>query len=119
MNINSIIQGNAVSTSQESYDININKVPNDNISINTKQNTKQKTKEYSKKELDKSLKEIDGFLKHDGAHAEYAVHKDFGTIMIRVVDDKTKQVLFETPPEKILDMIASICKNNGLIDKKV
>ncbi len=38
--------------------------------------------------------------------------------MIKIVDDKDDKVIMEIPPEKILDMIASMCKQFGLLDKK-
>ncbi|MBS5982639.1 flagellar protein FlaG [Clostridium sp.] len=72
-----------------------------------------------KKELDKSLKKLNRFLEDDSVHAEYSVHEDFRTVMIKIIDDTTKEVILEIPPKKILDMVASMCKQFGLIDKKV
>ena len=65
------------------------------------------------KALDKAVKKLNKFLEDDNTHAEYSVHEDFNTM-----DDKTKEVLMEIPPKKILDMVASICKQFGLLDKK-
>lgn len=73
---------------------------------------------YTKKELDDAVKKVNNFLKDEKTHAEYSVHKDFGTIMIKIVDDESDEVIMEIPPEKILDMIASMCKQFGLLDKK-
>lgn len=85
-----------------------------------KDNLDKKNEEsIDKKELDKSLKKLNRFLEDDSAHAEYSVHEDFGTIMIKIIDDKTKEVILEVPPKKILDMVASMCRQFGLIDKKV
>lgn len=78
-----------------------------------------KSKEYDKKDLDKALQKINNFLKDERTHAEYSVHKDLGTIMIKIVDENTKEVILEVPPKKILDMVASMCKQVGLIDKKI
>ena len=114
MNINTASLGNVIDTTSEINNINVKKVSNDSVKTNTQENPK-----YTPKELKKSLEELDNLLQGDGAHTEYSVNKDFGTIMIKIVDDKTKEVLFETPPEKILNLIASICRNNGLFDKKV
>lgn len=86
-------------------------------SIEVKNN--KKNQEYSKNELDDALKKINSFLKDEHTHAEYSYHKEFGDLMIKIVDDNTKEVIMELPPEKILDMIASICKQFGLLDKKV
>ena len=70
------------------------------------------------KALDKAVKKLNKFLEDDNTHAEYSVHEDFNTIMIKIVDDKTKEVLMEIPPRRGLDMVASICKQFGLLDKK-
>lgn len=77
-----------------------------------------KNKEVDKKELDKALKKINNFLKDERTHAEYSVHKDLNTIMIKIIDEDTKEVILEVPPKKILDMVASMCKQVGLLDKK-
>lgn len=74
--------------------------------------------EINRKELDKSLSKLNRFLEDESVHAEYSVHEDFRTIMIKIIDDNTKEVILEIPPKKVLDMIASICKQFGLIDKK-
>lgn len=70
-----------------------------------------------REELDKAVSKLNKFLEDEKVHAEYSVHKDLGTIMIKIVDDSDKVVL-ELPPEKILDMVASMCKQVGLLDKK-
>lgn len=77
-----------------------------------------KNKEYSKKELDNALKKINNFLKGEHTHAEYSYHKEMKTMMIKIVDENTKQVILEVPPEKILDMVASMCRQVGLFDRK-
>lgn len=78
----------------------------------------QNSNEIDSKALDKAVKKLNKFLEDDNTHAEYSVHEDFNTIMIKIVDDKTKEVIMEIPPKKILDMVASICKQFGLLDKK-
>lgn len=77
-----------------------------------------KNKEYSKKDLDNALKKINNFLKDEHTHAEYSFHKELNTLMIKIVDEETKEVILEVPPKKILDMVASMCKQVGLLDKK-
>ena len=81
------------------------------------ENSKEKDG-YTQKELDDALKKINNFLKDEKTHAEYSVHKDFGTLMIKVIDDESDKVVLEIPPEKILDMVASMCRQVGLLDKK-
>lgn len=78
----------------------------------------QNSNDTDLKGLDKAVKKLNKFLEDDNTHAEYSVHEDFNTIMIKIVDDKTKEVIMEIPPRKILDMVASICKQFGLLDEK-
>lgn len=105
----------------------------DNTTINTKseiseigelekkqgnQGNEENTDEMDKRKLDKAVKKLNKFLEDDKTHAEYSVHKDLGTIMIKIIDDDTHQVILEVPSKKILDMVASMCKEVGLLDKK-
>lgn len=75
-------------------------------------------KEFDNKHLEKSIKKLNKFLEDDKTHAEYSVHKDLGTIMVKIVDDENDKVIMELPPEKVLDMVASMCKQVGLLDEK-
>lgn len=81
-------------------------------------NNQDEKEKYTKKDLDDAIEKVNNFLKDEKTHAEYSVHKDFGTLMIKIVDDQNNKVIMELPPEKILDMIASMCKQFGLLDKK-
>ena len=78
-----------------------------------------KDKIYSKEEVAKAVEKLNEFLKEDNTYAEYSVHEKFGDIMIKIIDDKTKEVLMEYPPKKILDLVAKLCELAGIaIDKK-
>ncbi len=70
-------------------------------------------------EVEKGLHELNGFLETRNAKAIISNHEVFGDTMIKIIDQKTNEVLLETPPEKILDMIAKLCEIVGLkLDKK-
>lgn len=89
------------------------------IEKNQGSQSKQESKDgLDPKELDKAVKKLNKFLEDDKTHAQYSVHKDLGTLMIKIIDDVTDKVILELPPEKILDMVASMCKQVGLLDKK-
>lgn len=121
MNINYIGQLNVINTDIEnnlSENQSIENNSSNNVSIKSVEKSEASDKKYNKEELDKSLKKLNKFLEEDNAHAEYSVHRDFGDIMIKIIDDKTKEIILEVPPKKILDMIASMCKQFGLLDKK-
>lgn len=71
------------------------------------------------KDVKKAIEKINKFLEDDSTHAVYEVHDKFKDIMIKIVDDKTGQVIQELPPKKILDMVAKMCELVGILfDKK-
>lgn len=74
--------------------------------------------EYSKKDVDNALNKINNFLKDDKTHAEYTYNEEMKTMMVKVIDENTKEVVLEIPPKKILDMVASMLRQVGLLDKK-
>lgn len=82
------------------------------------QDDNAKNQEYSKKDLDSAINKINNFLKDDKTHAEYTYNKEMKTMMIKIIDENTKEVILEVPPKKILDMVASMMKQVGLLDKR-
>jgi len=123
-NVNFVNVYSAGSDVSESY---TNTVAGDNSKVSSNREiekgqeapTNNGEDQVDKKELDKAVEEFNKISKHDKRHAEYSVHKDLGTIMVKIIDDQTKDVILETPPEKLLDLIATICQRVGIIDKKV
>jgi len=109
------------------YANNDNNAVNKNIETSTSKkveksqeskNNQENKDGASKDKLDKAVKKLNKFLEDDKTHAEYSIHKELGTTMIKIIDDDTKKVILEVPSEKILDMVASMCEQVGLIDKK-
>ena len=91
---------------------------NDNIQGKKAQEAKSKEEKYNKKELKKAVDEVNKFLIKDKTHAEYSVHEVFNRIMIKIIDDKTDEVVLEVPPKKLIDMVAKLCKLAGVIVDK-
>lgn len=91
---------------------------NESQKDNNENSNESKEKKYEKKDLDKAVNKLNKFLEDDNTRAEYSVHKDLGTLMIKIVDKDTDKIILEVPPEKILNMVASMCKQVGLFDKK-
>ena len=83
--------------------------------------TTSKNKEYKEKQEDivKAVDKLNKFLKDHNTSAEYEVHEFFGDIMIKIVDNDTKEVIMEVPPKKILDVVAKMVELAGVfVDKK-
>ena len=60
----------------------------------------------------KELKKLDTNLRFD-------IHEKTKQVMVKIVNSDTDEVIRELPPEKILDLVASIMERAGLlIDKR-
>lgn len=81
-------------------------------------NNNNQNKQYDKKDIDNALNKLNNFLKDDKTHAEYTYNKEMKTMMVKIIDENTKEVVLEIPPKKILDMVASMMRQVGLLDKK-
>lgn len=51
---------------------------------------------------------------------EFSIHEDTGTIMVKVKNRDTQEVIREIPPEKILNLVAALWDAAGLmVDERV
>jgi len=117
MNIQGMGQGGQVN-----YNISEVKDDSNPVKVQTQTQGDQDTKgssELSKNSVENLTKKLDNVVSDYGVHAEYEVHDVLKDVMIKIIDDKTGQVISEIPPKKILDMIAKFCEMAGIIvDKK-
>ncbi|WP_244834800.1 flagellar protein FlaG [Clostridium sp. BJN0001] len=125
MDVNSIAKSSVAAIN--TYNNNQNNISSGDLakesSVDDKTSTDKKinaadSKKYDKEDLEKAVNKLNKFLEDDNTRAEFSYHKQLGTLMVKVVDQNTKKVLLEVPPEKILDMVASMCEQFGIIDKK-
>lgn len=61
--------------------------------------------------IEKTNKAIEGAT----CSFEYSIHEATKQIMVKVVDNQTKEVIREFPPEKILDMVAKMWEVAGIM----
>lgn len=113
---NNVYQNKAIEDGTEKSSLKNDNTRKDD-DLNSKENNKI-DKKTDKKEIDKAINTLNKFLEPEKTHAEYSMHKELGTIMIKIIDDNSKKVILEVPSEKILNMVASMCEKSGLIDKK-
>lgn len=111
MEVNNINQGSNIDL--ENY-IKLREVPK----VDNDEGIKRE--KYSIEKIKEAVETLDKFLQAENTHAEYSVHEKFGDIMIKIINDDTDEVVLEVPPKKILDLVAKLCEDAGLIvDKKV
>ena len=74
----------------------------------------------SEQKIVKAVDKLNIFLEDNKTHAVYSNHSIFKSVtMVKIIDDKTGEVVQEMPPQKILDMVAKMCEIVGLfLDKK-
>lgn len=80
-----------------------------------------KDKGYREEDITKAIDKLNKFLKDEHTYAEYSVHEKLGDVMIKIINQDTKEVIMECPPKKILDLVAKMCELVGVgigIDKK-
>lgn len=66
------------------------------------------------------LASIDTFNKVSKRALTFNIHKELDRVYVQVIDQETDEIVREVPPEKILDLIASMMKSAGLIvDRQV
>ena len=74
----------------------------------------------SKDQYIKNMEKINKELIGPETHLEFSIHECTHEIMVKVVDDETKEVIKEIPPEKLLDLVATIWQIVGLfVDKYI
>lgn len=67
----------------------------------------------------KAVEKMNDLLDGNNTHVEYEVHDKFKDIMVKIVDNNTKQIISEIPSKKLLDMVAKLCEMAGLfVDQK-
>src|SRR3990172_97530 len=72
------------------------------------------------RELEKTIVNINKMLESMDTSLQFYVHKDSGRIVVKVINNKSKEVIREIPPEEILKLDAKIKETAGLIiDKKI
>lgn len=104
---------------QNSIDYNLNQKLTNGENTKKLNDNKNMEVNFSEEDVNKSVEKLNKFLEDENVHAVYERHEKLNQIMIKIVDDNTKEVIAEYPPKKILDMVAKMCEMVGiLIDKK-
>lgn len=94
------------------------------------QGSKVKTKEQDIKNTDKvdlnistldaAVEQVNKLLTIHNTHLEFSVHEKTKNIMVKVINEETGEMVREVPPERILNMVAMIWEQIGLlVDEKV
>ncbi|MDE8564467.1 flagellar protein FlaG [Anoxybacillus rupiensis] len=82
--------------------------------------TSQDSQEWSKDRLSDIVKSMNTFLQPSQTSLRFELHDELKEYYVQVVDERTKEVIREIPPKKLLDMYAAMMEFVGLVvDKKI
>ena len=83
--------------------------------IDPQQEIQKYTKEYNQSDLQRAVEETNRLIFKDKGRFEFKIHERTNRMMVKLVDKDTDEVLKEIPPEKILDLVASIWDLVGIL----
>jgi flagellar protein FlaG len=78
------------------------------------------THEIHKEKLEEVVKGINEFLQPSHTSLKFELHDELKEYYVQIIDERTREVIREIPPKKLLDMYATMMQFVGLIvDKKI
>jgi flagellar protein FlaG len=106
-----MVRSEAAQAGQKEYDAGV---------VNRQKAARQLDKNIDQEDIMQAIKQANKALEGTNRRFEYSVHEQTNTIMIKVINSDTDEIIREIPPERILNLIAKLWELAGLIvDKKV
>ncbi len=94
-------------------------IKEDKSKSNNGQSNHPGKQEFSNEFIERQIQKLNKVMFGTDKHFEFSVHKKTNQILVKVIDNDTKEVIKELPPEKILDIVAKIEEMVGvLVDEK-
>lgn len=101
-------------------DVNTDTINSSTVNTSAKFIDDSVTNEVFTKKLDKALADLNKTMFNADRKLDYQVHEQTNTIMIKILDTDTNEVIKELPPENRLDVIAKLREMAGIIvDDKI
>ena len=83
-----------------------------------RENSKDEQSEATNEQIKRAVEDLNKKMKHTSC--EFGIHEATNRVTIKIVDNDTKEVIKEFPPEETLDMIAKVWEVAGLmVDEKL
>ncbi len=88
--------------------------------VDRKDQTPSAREEVPREEVEKAADKLNRLMGLIEKRLEFSLHEKSNRVMVKVIDQKTGEVLDEIPPKKVLDMLSSLTDMIGVfVDKKV
>ncbi len=75
-------------------------------------------KTYTREQVNQAVEAINKTIQAASQNLEFSVDKDTRDVIVKVIDQQTKQVLRQIPTEEALDIAKSLDKLQGLLIKQ-
>jgi flagellar protein FlaG len=86
----------------------------------SKMGEQKETQEFSKEKIEEVVKGLNEFLQPSHTSLKFELHDELKEYYVQIIDERTKEIIREIPPKKLLDMYATMMQFVGLIvDKKI
>ena len=88
--------------------------------VEKKDNVTSAREEIPREEVEQAAEKLNRLMGLVERRLKFEIHDKSHRVMVKIIDEKSGEILREVPPKKILDMLSSFDEYIGLlIDKKV
>ncbi len=77
--------------------------------------TKETREIKENKQLEEAIEKFNKAVAGYDRECQISVHEKTNSIMVKIIDINTQEIVREIPPEKILDLVAKMCELAGII----
>ena len=70
---------------------------------------------FKREDLDSAVEDANKMIANRNERFEFNIHEKTGRMMVKLIDNDTDEVVKEIPPEKLLDLVASIWDLVGIL----
>ncbi|AVP54255.1 flagellar protein FlaG [Clostridium tetani] len=78
-----------------------------------------KNRDYTLDKVKKAADKLNKLFEDKSTYVEYEVYGKSKSITIKILDNKTKEIVKEIPPRKLIDMVDKLCELAGVfVDKR-
>lgn len=124
MDVNGISQGRLAASGssqnvsgEKSQTVNVNK-SSDNGSINSQGQSQDKV--ITKAQVENVVEKMSKLLDEENTHVEYEAHKGMWSAVIKIIDNKTDEVITQIPAKQVVEAMENFYDAIGIMmDKKV
>ena len=88
--------------------------------VEKKDNVTSAREEVPREEVEQAAEKLNRLMGLVERRLKFEIHDKSHRVMVKIIDEKSGEILREVPPKKILDMLSSFAEYVGLlVDKKV